>query len=42
MTGNAVRQAFEHLRTRAEMSDFHFHERRLVSRNWSQPVRRCP
>jgi integrase len=28
MTGNAVRQAFEHLRARAEMSDFHFHDLR--------------
>jgi integrase len=28
MTGNAVRQAFEHLRVRAEMSDFHFHDLR--------------
>jgi len=28
MTGNAVRLAFEHLRVRAEMSDFHFHDLR--------------
>jgi integrase len=28
MTGNAVRQAFEHLRARAEMLDFHFHDLR--------------
>jgi integrase len=26
MTGNAVRQAFEHLRARAGLSDFHFHD----------------
>lgn len=28
MTGNAVRLAFEHLRVRAGMSDFHFHDLR--------------
>ncbi len=28
MSGNSVRLAFEHLRARAEMSDFHFHDLR--------------
>jgi integrase len=28
ITGNAVRLAFEHLRVRAGMSDFHFHDLR--------------
>jgi integrase len=28
MTGNSVRLAFEHLRVRAKMSDFHFHDLR--------------
>jgi integrase len=28
MSGNSVRLAFEHLRTRAKMSDFHFHDLR--------------
>ena len=28
MTGNAVRLAFEHLRTRAGLADLHFHDLR--------------